>query len=80
MLRFMESQRVGHDCVTELRLKCIAQELFSMTCGDLHGKEIQNREDICIPVADSLHCAAATYTTLQSSSSSVKTNLKRQAQ
>ena len=29
-----------------------------MLCGDLDGKEIQKRGDICIQIADSLCCTA----------------------
>ena len=36
----------------------------SMLCGDLNGKEIQKRGDICIHMADSLCCTADTNTTL----------------
>ena len=42
-----------------------------MLCGDLDGwdgeggrKEVQEGGDICIHVADSLHCTAETNTTL----------------
>ena len=31
-----------------------------MLCGDLNGKESQKRGDICIHIADSLHCTAET--------------------
>ena len=31
-----------------------------MLCGDLNGKEIQNRGDICIRIADSLCCIVET--------------------
>ena len=37
-----------------------------MLCGDLNGKEIQKRGDICIHIADSLCCTAETNTTLHS--------------
>ena len=39
-----------------------AQE--TVLCGDLNRKEIQNRGDICIHTADSLHYTAETNTTL----------------
>ena len=29
-----------------------------MLCGDLNGKEIQKRENMCIHIADSLYCTA----------------------
>ena len=31
-----------------------------MLYGNLSGKEIQKREDICIHITDSLHCTAET--------------------
>ena len=37
-------------------------ELYSALCGDTNGKEIQEREDICIHVADSLCHTAETNT------------------
>ena len=40
-----------------------AQELYSMLCGDLNGKEIHKRGDICKHIADSL-CYAAEYNTI----------------
>ena len=36
----------------------------SVLCGDLNGKEIQKRGDICICIADSLCCTVETNTTL----------------
>ena len=38
--------------------------LYLMLCGDLNGKEIQKREDICKNIADSPCCAAGAHTTL----------------
>ena len=35
-----------------------------MLCDDLNGKEIQNRGDICIRIADSLCCTAEHTTQL----------------
>ena len=35
---------------------------YSVTCGDLSGKEIQKRGDVCIHVADSLCSAIDTNT------------------
>ena len=32
------------------------RELYSMLCGDLSGKEIQGREDICMLLTDLLCC------------------------
>ena len=40
------------------------RELYSVLCGDLNGKEIQKRGDICIRITDSLCCVAETNTTL----------------
>ena len=40
------------------------RELDSMLCGDLDGKEIQKRGDICIQIADSLCCTAEIDMTL----------------
>ena len=46
-----------------MRTYCIAQgTLYLMHCGDLNGKEIQKRGDIC--VTDSFCCTAETNTTL----------------
>ena len=36
----------------------------SILCGDLNGKEIQKRVDICIRIANSLHCSAEANITL----------------
>ena len=38
----------------------IYRELYSKFCGDLNGKEIQKRGNMCIYVADSLCCTAET--------------------
>ena len=43
-----------------MRTDYMAQELYLMLCGDINGKEIQKRGDICIHVADSLCCTAET--------------------
>ena len=37
---------------------------YSVLCGDLDGKEIQRRRDICIHIADSLCCTVETNITL----------------
>ena len=50
--------------ITTQRTYYIAQELYSVLCGDLKGKEIQKRVDICIRVADSLCCTAEIDTIL----------------
>ena len=39
-----------------MRTYCIVQELHSMLFGDLNGKEIQKRGDMCTCMADSLCC------------------------
>ena len=36
----------------------------TMLCVDLNGKEIQESVDMCVWIADSLHCTAETNTTL----------------
>ena len=41
----------------------VSFELYSVLCGDLNGKEIQGRGNICTHVADSLCCTAETNTT-----------------
>ena len=46
-----------------------------MLCGDLNGKEIQNREDICICIADSFHCIVETITTLEGNYYPTKINM-----
>ena len=52
----------------------IHKELYFVLCGDLNGKEIQRREDICICIADSLCCIAETNITLESNYAPIKTN------
>ena len=42
----------------------VHRELYSVLCGDLNGKEIQKRGDVCIQIADSLSCTAENITTL----------------
>ena len=39
-------------------------EMGIVLCGNLNGKEIQKRVDICIRIADSLCCTVKTNTTL----------------
>ena len=41
-----------------------SQELCSVLCDDLHGREIQNRGDICVHTADSLRCMSGVNRTL----------------
>ena len=48
-----------------------------MLCGDLNGKKIQKRGDICICIADSLCCTAETNTALLSNYTPIKINLKK---
>ena len=40
------------------------RKLNLMCGGDLNGKEIQKRGDICIPIADLLFCTVETNTKL----------------
>ena len=47
-----------------------------MLCGDLNGKEIQKRGDICICIADSLCCTTETNSTLWSNYTPVKIKKK----
>ena len=48
------------------------KELSSVLCDDLEGwtrgsrRDVQEGEDVCIYIADSLHCTEDTNTTLQS--------------
>ena len=41
---------------------CMCREFYSMSCGNLNRKELQEREDICLCVAESLCCIAETNT------------------
>ena len=34
----------------------MAQGTYSVLCGDLKGKEVPKRGDICVRIADSLCC------------------------
>ena len=45
-----------------MRTDCVTQG--TLLCGDLNEKEIQERGDICICIADSLCYTAETNTTL----------------
>ena len=47
-----------------MRTYWIAQELCSVLCGDLNGKEIQKRGNICLCIADSLCYTVETNITL----------------
>ena len=47
-----------------------------MLCGDLNGKEIQKRGDMCIHTADSFHCTVETNTTLLNNYTSIKKKKK----
>ena len=57
----------GHtESDTRLEWFSIAQwEFYSVLCGDLHGKEIQKRADMCIRRADSLCCTVETNNAAQ---------------
>ena len=69
-------RRVGHDWATNaftFTMQTITNEdlLYSagncrVLCGDLNGKEIQKRGNICIRIVHSLCCTANTNTTLWS--------------
>ena len=48
-----------------------------MLCGDLNGKEIQKRGDMCIHTDDSFHCTVETNTTLLNNYTSIKKKKKR---
>ena len=49
-----------------MKTYCQHRELYSVLCGDLSGKEIWKRGDLCIHIADSLCCTVETNTTLLS--------------
>ena len=59
-----------------MRPYCIHRELYSVLFGDLNGKEIQKREDICIHIAVLLCCTAESNTTLKINYIPVIINLK----
>jgi len=40
------------------------REPHSLLCGDLNGKEIQKRGDVCVQTADSLCCTVGANTAL----------------
>ena len=62
------NEEIGIDINTLLCIKCITNaeptvqqsELHLMLCGDLTGKEIQKRGDVCIHLAGSLCSVAQT--------------------
>ena len=56
-----------------MRTCCTAHELCLVLCGDLNGREIQNR-DTHIQIADSLLYTAEANTTLQSNSTPITMN------
>ena len=60
-----------------MRICCIAQETLLGLCGDLHGKEIQKRGDICTVMADSFCCAVETNTTLESNYTLITSKKKK---
>ena len=61
---------IGIDIYTLQCIKYITNENLlyitgnSVLCGDLNGKEIQKRGDICIHIADALSCTVETNPTL----------------
>ena len=50
-----------------------------MLYGDLNGKEIQKRGDICVRIADSLCCIAEINTTLWNNYTPIKTDQKQKS-
>ena len=74
---------IGINIYTRQCIKWITDENLlyspgnSVFYGDLHGKEIQKRGDICINLADSLCCMAETNTTFKNSYIPIKINLKK---
>ena len=61
-----QQQQTNENLTVQLR------EPYSVLCGDLNGKEIQKRGDICRYIADSLCCTIETSTTLQSNYTPIK--------
>ena len=52
-------------CIKEITTEnLLRREVYSMLCGDLNGKETQNRGGTCICITDSICCTAETNTTL----------------
>ena len=47
-----------------MRACCQHRELCSVPCGDINGKEIQKRGDVCKHTADSSYCTVEANTTL----------------
>ena len=47
-----------------MRTHCITQGTLLNARGDLKGKEIQKRGEVCIHISESLCCTAETNTTL----------------
>ena len=61
------SQRVRHDWSDLAHTRTHAYNrvlILPVLCGDLNGKKIQGRKDICVNIADSFCCAAETNTAL----------------
>ena len=52
----------------------MAQGTLSVLCGDLNGKEIQNRGHLCTCITDSLCNTAGTHATLQRNYTPIKIN------
>ena len=57
-----------------MRTCCTAQGTLLNALCDLNGKEIQERGDICIHIADSFCCTVETNTILQSNYTPIKIN------
>ena len=57
-----------------MRAYCVAEGTLLIHCGDLNGKEIQKRVDICIYITDSLCCTVETNTTLSINYTPIKIN------
>ena len=50
--------------ITSENLLCSpGNSIYSVLYGDLNGKEIQKRGDLCIPITDSFHSTVETNTT-----------------
>ena len=61
-----------------MRTYCKQKELYSVLCGNLNGKEIQKRGNICIYTTDSFYCKAEVNTILESNYTLIKIkNLKK---
>ena len=61
-----------------MRTYWTAQGTYSVLCGDLNGKEIQKRGDICSHLADSLCSTAETTTALCRNCTPIKLGEKKE--